>query len=333
MDIVGKIKKWLKNINLKENNRPLIFLVCLTISTILWLVSSLGDTYETTVLIPVKYTNLPENKVMIEAPPSHLKATIKANGFTLVRHKFHISVNPIDFNINALTNNAIEKNSTSTFRMITAQYISRLSDQVSSGIEIIDISPDTLFFRFDELVEKEVCIIPNVDLTFENQYFLYDSISFIPEKATVRGPKSILDTLTTVTTSYKKFRKLNTGIKKNISLKPIENVEFDRKKVQMEIPVSQYTEYNDKVAISKFNVPDSVNLVTFPGKVNVSCLVPIHNYQNISNSSFIVSVDYGNTDSMAKLLPVKIVSTPPYVKNITVYPTEVEYFIEAKNDN
>ncbi len=333
MNIFGKIKQWFKNTNLKENNRPFIFLICLTISTILWLISSLGETYETTVSIPVKYTDLPENKVMIDAPPSHLKSTIKANGFTLLRHKFRISVNPIDFNINALTNNAIEKNRTTTFRMITAHYISRLSDQVSSDIEIIDISPDTLVFRFDELVEKEADIIPNVDLTFDNQYFLYDSISFIPDKVTVKGPKSILDTLKTVKTSYKKFRKLNADIQKSISLQPIEAVEFDRKKVQMEIPVSQYTEYNEKVAISKFNVPDSVNLVTFPGKVNVSCLVSIHHYQNISNSSFIVSVDYGNTDSMASLLPVKIISTPPYIKNMTVYPTEVEYFIEAKNDN
>lgn len=319
------------NFNVKENSRPLIFLICLAISTVLWLISSLGKTYETSVSMPVRYSNLPENKVLINYPPSRLQVTIEASGFTLLRHKFRISVNPINFNIASLANNYL--GNPKALKLVTRNYIARLSNQLSSEISIIDISPDTLFFQLDELETKEVRINPNVSISFENQYFLYDSIKFNPERITVKGPKSIIDTLNSVFTKHKKYKNLNTTIKRNIAIEPVGQVEMIQKKVQMEIPVSQYTEYNEKISLSKINVPDSANLVTFPGLVNVSCLVSVHHYKNISTSSFILCVDYNDVNHESKLLPVKAVSKPPFIKNFAVYPTEVEYFIERKLDD
>lgn len=150
----GNIKKFLHSFNLKENNRPLIFLVCLLIATVLWLVKAMEKQYETTVSMPIEYTNLPRNKVLVTPPPSRLNVKLRASGFNLLRHKFGFILTPIDFNVNSFTDNEMEKSKLSDFYVLSGKYISQLSNQISPEITILHISPDTLFFHYKKLSEK-----------------------------------------------------------------------------------------------------------------------------------------------------------------------------------
>jgi len=150
----GNIKKILRNFNLKENNRPLIFLICLLIATLLWLVKALEKQYETTVSMPVQYTNLPGNRVLVNPPPSRLNVKLRAQGFELLRHKLGLSMSPIDLDVKTLIINTIDKKNSSDFYILSHQFISHISNQVNSEISILDISPDTLFFHFDKLSEN-----------------------------------------------------------------------------------------------------------------------------------------------------------------------------------
>ena len=149
----GNIKKFLRNFNLKENNRPLIFLICLLIATLLWLVKALEKQYDTTVSMPVQYTNLPENRVLVNPPPSRLNVKLRAQGFTLLRHKLGLSISPIDFDIKSLIINTVDKKNPTDFYILSDQFITHISNQVNSEITILDISPDTLFFHFEKLSE------------------------------------------------------------------------------------------------------------------------------------------------------------------------------------
>jgi hypothetical protein len=147
----GNIKKILRNFNLKENNRPLIFLVCLLIATFLWLVKAMEKQYETTVSIPVQYTNLPRNKILVNPPPSRFNIKLRANGFTLLRHKFGLILTPINFDVNSFTDNVMERSKLSDFFVLSDKYIPQISNLVSPEITILDISPDTLIFHYDKL--------------------------------------------------------------------------------------------------------------------------------------------------------------------------------------
>ncbi len=315
---------------MKENNRPFIFFICLIISSLLWLLTSLGKTYETTVSIPVRYTNLPQGKVFVGNPPSHLDLTLKAHGFVLLRHKFQLSVHPIDFNMESIAQSYFESARSNEFKLITDQYLHRLSSQFSSDITLIDLSPDTLYFHFDRLIEKEVEIIPSVDLSFQDPFFLFDSITFYPRSVRVTGPKTIIDTLQYITMKRQRYKDLNTSIKENVLLETYEYLSLSPSKALINIPVSQYTEYSGKVYVSKLNVPDSLTLITFPELISVRCLVSIHHYPNISPSSFILAVDFGSIVPGSGRLPVTRVSTPPFVKQFEFFPNEVEYVIETK---
>jgi hypothetical protein len=148
------IKKILRNFNIKENNRPLIFFVCLLIATVLWFVKAMEKQYESTVSMPVQYTNLPTNKVLINQPPSRLNLKLKAHGFTLFRYKFGLTITPINFNVKSFANITLKNNDLSDFYVLSDRYIPQIANQINSEVLILDISPDTLFFKFNTQFEK-----------------------------------------------------------------------------------------------------------------------------------------------------------------------------------
>lgn len=315
---------------LKENNRPFIFMICLFIAASLWFINAMEKQYENYVMIPVQFTNFPKNKNLISTPPSKLRAKIKARGFTLLRYKINASIYPVNFNIKSFTNSKFDNQIQGDLIILPDEYIYQITDQLDADISILDLYPDTIRFSFDNVIGKKVKVASNITTEFDNQYFMSDSIKFTPQSVTVTGPSSVLDTLKYIYTEDIKTGRLNSSFKKNISLKIYEDLDVTPEKVQVEIPVSQYTEYIEKVSVTKLNVPDSVNIVTFPGKVELNCIIALNQFKNISPSDFQISIDYNDIKPDSRQIPVKILKTPPNVRIIKYQPSSVEFIIERK---
>lgn len=331
---IHTIKKEFKSFNIKKNNRPVIFIICLLIATVLWLVSAMGKRYETTVSIPIQYTNLPSNKVLINTPPSKINVKMEAYGFTLLRHKIQLSINPINFNINQFTNKVMERSNDTTFVIDLQKYIPQISKQVSSEITIIEIFPEQIEFLFDKIITSKKAINHNFTLSFQPQFFLLDSVKFTPDSVSVTGPKSIVDTITAVLTKPKTYRELNASVKNSkIQIIPMPGLIIAPYKVAVEIPVSFYTEFSDQMQLVKYNVPDSINLITFPSHINVKCLVAIDQYSNLNSTSFILGIDYNNLNVNTNKFPIQVYRSPSYIKALNINPTEVDYLIQKKRND
>jgi hypothetical protein len=325
------IKKQIRLFNLKKDNRPVIFLLCVVVSSILWLVSVLGKSYEVEVGIPIRYTNLPKDKVLVNEPPHKINVMLKSYGFTLLRHKIQLTINPINFNVKQFTLNMMDDVNRNEFSLNLNQYLPQISKQVSSEVTLLKISPEIINFKFDQIVSAKKKVKHNFKLEFDTHYFLSDSISFDPDSITVSGPKSIIDSICCVETRQLVFNNINATVnKKNIKLQEIEQVQFDRKKIATNIPVSLYTEYNAEISIEKINVPDSVNMIILPPKVKVKCLVPVEKYANINNTSFIFSVNFEQLNSQSKKYTVNAVRVPQYIKSLNYTPLEVDYLLQKK---
>lgn len=319
-----------KKFDLKENSKPFIFIVCLFIASALWFINAMEKQYENTVMIPIEFTNLPKNKTLVNPPPKKLKARIKAKGFTLVRYKLSASIYPINFNIRSFTNNRMEKDNSQEFIILTDNYIPQITDQLNSDISILDLSPDTLLFLFDRIIESKKKVISNLDLSFENQHFQSDSIHFRPKYVTVKGPSSLVDSIEGIHTKPEKFENLNSTIQENVALEEIDQLEISPEKVIAEIPVSQYTEYIEKVVLTKKNIPDSLNVITFPGRVELNCIVSLDQFKKIKPTDFVVGIDYKDIKPGSKSISLKVFSTPTNTKIINIQPSTVEYIIEKK---
>jgi hypothetical protein len=316
--------------DLKKNNRLLIFLVCLIIATALWLIKALEKNYETTVTLSVRYVNIPQNNVLVNPPPLKFDVKVRSQGFILLRNKIALKFTPINIDVKPFMPVILGGKKLPKFTILSNELIPQISRQISQDITVLDISPDTLYFHYDYLTEKKVRVVSKIQIDCQNQYFLSDSVKITPSWITVRGPISIVDTLTEIATTAIKFNNLTTSVHSIVGLEEIKQLDYSVNKVSVEVPVSQFTEYNEKIVVSTFNIPDNLELITFPGKVSVSCLIAFDKFKTMNSSDFIIGVDYNDISPASNTLPIKISKKPEFIKSLKIQPIQVEYIIKKK---
>jgi hypothetical protein len=86
----------------RNNQRLIIFIICLILATILWFLNALSKNYTTQIAYPVRYIELPKNKFIINEPPSNLQLRVNAHGFTLLRYKLHMAFYPVELNVSEI---------------------------------------------------------------------------------------------------------------------------------------------------------------------------------------------------------------------------------------
>jgi len=65
-------------------NIPKTFFGFLTASVFFWLLINLSKEYDTTVVYDVEYTQLPQQKTLIQAPINKLSLKLKSSGYNLL---------------------------------------------------------------------------------------------------------------------------------------------------------------------------------------------------------------------------------------------------------
>ncbi|MEN6453991.1 MAG: hypothetical protein ABFD10_07015 [Prolixibacteraceae bacterium] len=313
---------------MKNNRKLAIYLVCVCIATIFWFLNALNKQYSVDLTFPVKYTNWPTNKILINNPPDHFALRVNSFGFTLLRYKLSLAFSPLIFNVNEFTAGKLELSARSEYAMPTRQFIGHLSEQVSNELNITDIHPDTLIFLFDKVTSRQVRVRPNVSFELKQQHFLNDMITTIPDSVLVSGPKSILDTLSFISTSYQHYKDVDHTIRQNIPLKEYKNLIMKTRRVLLEIPVEEYTEKLVTVPVTIKGLPPETRINLFPDKVNISFMIALSRFKEVDPGDFQVTADYEDIKNKLELLRLKIGTQPSYVHSVSLTPEQIEYLIE-----
>ncbi len=313
---------------MKNNRKLATYLVCVSIATFLWFLNALNKQYSVNLTFPVKYTNWPANKILVNHPPDHFVLSVNSFGFTLLRYKLSLAFSPLIFNVNELTEGKMESSAKSEYAIPTRPFISRLSEQVSNELNITEIHPDTLVFLFDKVISKPVKVRPNVSFELKQQHFLNDVVTTIPDSILVSGPKSILDTLSFINTTYQHYKNVDHTIRQNIPLEKYRNLAFKTDRVLLEIPVEEYTEKQLAVPVTIKDLPQGVQVNLFPDKVNVSFMIALSRFRDVDAGDFRISADYGEIKKKEELLHLKIDTQPPFIHSLSLSPEQIEYLIE-----
>lgn len=328
-------KNWLHTIQLIvrrarriNEGRIVIFVVCLAIATVFWFLNALSKEYSVDLAFPVRYTNMPANKVLANNPPKQFILKVNSYGFTILRHKLSMAFSPIIFNVNEFTGGRIENSDKTRFSIATRQFIKRLSGQVSNELQIVEIQPDTIYFEFDRLVKRQVKVKPDINYTFKKQFYASGSVFSEPDSIVIAGPESILDTLRYVETRAQSFGELDKTITQTIHLKEYDNLELEPKQVSVTIPLEEFTQKQLMVPIRVIDAPGDVIIKLFPERVKLSFLVGLSHFNEINEGQFVLTVPYADIESKKPVLGVSILSHPQYILSISVSPEQVEYLIE-----
>jgi YbbR domain-containing protein len=227
-----------------------------------------------------------------------------------------------------MTNDRMLDTKTSRFVFPSRQFLTELSYQMSNDMEIISMSPDTLFFGFGQLSQKRIKIKPKVNVDLKKQYQISGDIKTVPAEILVNGPRKMLDTIQFIYTRLKSYNAVDKTIQENIEIERVKELYFDRQSVDLTIPVEEYTEADQTVPVTLTDAPANIQIKLFPARVKISYLVSLSRFSEIHPEDFKLSVSYPDIEKGAQRLTVKANTVPSYLYDVKVSPEEIEYLIE-----
>ena len=321
----------LKKIRSRISREFLIYLFFLLIAVVVWYFNALNKNYTTDLRFKINYENLPDDKVLVNAPPGEITLTVNAQGFTLVKYQMSLRLYPLVVDASYSSLRHLPNAPEGSYYITTQTIFDLIDSQLSSDIRLGRISPDTLHFFFSEMVQKEVLVKSTIDLQYEKQFLPKGNLRLEPSTVTVSGPSAIVDTMKFVYTKAGKYKKLKDTLKASVALQPVDMLKYSEKEVTLIQPVEKHTEATLNVPIEAINLPEGLVMKTFPGTVMVNCMVAISEYEKLQAYQFRAVVDYNAIadirENQAKI-KVNLVKSPDYVSDVRFHPKNVEFIVE-----
>lgn len=301
-----------------------MFSVFLLISLLIWLLNALSKNYVTNIEYPLVYSDFPEEKVFVGEMPGNLNLRVNAHGYAILRYKTFGKSDPIQFKISAFNLSRPDDDSSGAY-ILTRYLRDQVALQLPAEIQLLEIRPDTLHFRFAEKVTRKFRIRPDIAYQVEKQFTVKDGIHLEPDSVEVTGPDVILDTMRYVFTVRTDLGMLSKDYSGRLKLKKTGDLEYEFSKVNCRIELERYTEVQFSIPIEVLNLPDSISLQTFPSRVQLTCNVGLSKYDRMEASPVRAVVDYSEITEKTNLLDVKLQNIPVYLISYEYYPKTVEF--------
>ena len=310
-----------KNRNNKMYHKFLLFII---LSVVFWFMTKLSKEYDSTLEYPVSYINLPEDKLLQEAPVEVIEIHVKTTGFKLISATFFPTELKID------VSNLNWKSSTDYYLLLSQQRLA-IQKQMKTGVEIDFFINDSIHFNLGKLKNKKVPVKPLLDLSYATGFELNGNITTVPDSILISGPESILDTIDFVSTKLLQIKKLNNSIDQTIEIERFSsdsNVKLQQKNIKIIANVEKYTEGTLEIPFEVLNLPENNIINTFPKVVKVTYKVALSDFNKIDFTSFLIHCDYqvSQKNNLSYLIPI-LVEKSPMVKYVRMSPMKIDYII------
>ena len=322
----NKIKNLIFDSNkgkIKLNERASIFFFCLVLATFFWFLSSLSKEYTTNLTIPLEYTSFNKGFILSEEPIDYIEIQVSGNGFELLGEQMSLNRNSLKVNLEEAM-----KLGENRFGIPTSKLKNKIYQYLDKDIRFERITSDSILFKTDKRVIRKLKVIPDVDLSFESSYNLMGEIIVNPITVEVSGPKSQLDSLQFITTDKLKFDDVNDSITLTYNFATNERfkaLDIVPEQISIIVPVDKFTEKSFEIPISWTK---DISIRTFPNKVKVVFLVPLTNYEQLTEQDIAATVNLEDGFQNKKKLKVNISGTPEFAKLLRIEPEKIEFIIK-----
>ncbi len=316
---------------IREGGNALIFLVFLFLSTCFWILNALQkDDYTTEVSYPVRFINDDDQELVNGSLKRDLEIRIRGGGFKILPYHLRQQFSAQSIEISNLRRVTVD--GVQGAYLNTDDYFKFIEGRLAVGIELLNISPDTLFVPLIDKKSKKVPVIISADLTLNQQCQLSGDMSVSPDSVLISGPADKVDTLKSIQTVNLVYEEVADTLVRNVQLEEIEGVAVDQKRVVVTIPVEPFTEARTKVAIDALNLPDSLVLKSFPSDVQVMYHIGLSR-PLYEQGDFKATIDFSTIeiDNLPRRLKVRLDEYPDDIHNMTYQPIFVEYLLEKKD--
>jgi len=290
-------------------------ILCLVLASGFWIFTSMNETYESEFDYQLEYTNAPKGKIAKVDLERLLKVKLKGKGWDLFSYLRRSKSNALKVNLSVIQDEAVSESD-----------INDLLDNEVSGnnINVIKFNPKEIPVSFEKKFSRKVPLILNTDLTFKEGYYQKGNIKIVPDSILVSGPESLVEEIKVWETDTLKLETLSKAVTKKIGLrKTKKNITFDNYLVNCEINVIQFTEKKLNIEVDLTNA-NLLNLLLIPSTVELKCMVPVDEYDNINEDDFSIVADYKNNKG-TDVINLTVARKPVFINQINFYPNQVDY--------
>lgn len=316
------IKKLKSEIVTSIKNRKInVFIIFLLSAFIILIFSKLSKEYTNTLVFNIDKVNVPQENVILNDSTAKLNITLKTHGFKWLNYYLKKPNISIDFSKDVYRKDSVFLWSKSKSYLNNTQF--------DKQVELLNITPDTLLFRFDVNLIKTVPVVLNSEITYSSGYDASSNYELKPDSIQVIGPKVLVENVESVITKKLILNDVRTDILENVELKLLKessDIKFSKSNVNLEATVEKFTEGTLKVPVSVVNVPKSIKLKYFPKEISVSFYVSLSNFNSIENKNFKIECDYNKIDN-SSFLTAELVEFPETVKNAKINQKRIEFIV------
>lgn len=320
--IWSKIKIFFQHIPWKK---ILTFSFFVILASIFWIIQVYRQKFETTLVIPIKYTNIPDSIIFENELPTEVNARIKDDGASLFKYYLLKRNDSLEINVR----NLIKESNNSVIQGTSFGQMIRGKLYMTS--ELISYSPARISYSYAILEQHKCPVIYDGYIDLPSGYIVDGDITVSPDSVMLYGSKSSLDTIAFVHTVADTIDQIISDTIINVRLKQIKGIRYNPAKVQISVPVDQFTTKTVDVPVTCINLPQNLKIKFFPSTVKISFSVGLKRFKDIDSSLFSVIVDYNEIANQKEpTVQVRIVDSPPYIRSMTPSPSEVEFVVEQE---
>lgn len=310
-----------------ENNTKISrsFIVFLITAVVIWFLITLSKVYTISISFPVKYSALSQDKILQNEPLKEIDILVKSTGFNILSTRFLNQT--IELNAGNLN-----KKSTFNYYLLIKNQKNKIQRQLRSGMEIQEISLDTIYLELGSLISKKVPLIPNLAIDYHVGYDLLDTEVIKPDSIVISGPEAYVDQIDEINLELLKLDDVKSDFSQKVKILRPEN--SNNLKVASEFAtisgrVEKFTEGVFEIPYKVLNLPEGVDVTSLHKTVKVYFVVGLSDFNKIDKNFFQVICDYtlSKENNLDYLVP-KVIVKPAFIKSFKVVPNKIDFLIQ-----
>lgn len=298
------------------------FLFFLFFAVVIWIFVQFSKQYNEVLEIPVKYVNIPPDKLLLEDAPQSIQLRMQENGFRIAWFSLFPPTLSIDLS------KAFAENGSLIY--VIDENRSEIQSQLEIDFDDNQFVRDALVLDYEQKQEKKLPVRSKVEIEYAVGYSAVEQLSIEPDSVRVSGPDNILDTLSGLQTFPLKLSKVKTDQNGFVFLDStsLPNVTFYRNKVKYSVDVEKFTEGKVQVPIELINVPQNLNVVIFPKETVLFFQVNLKDFSKVTASDFRVVADFANVRGEQDFLIPEVIKKPDFTSNIRLNEKKIQFIIK-----
>ncbi|MFO7448338.1 MAG: hypothetical protein R6W90_18405 [Ignavibacteriaceae bacterium] len=236
-----------------------IIIITFVFSFVLWFSISLSNDYYTNFDVPVKLVDFPSGYTTGTEIPKSVSVKLKGRGWKL-----------LTINLASESEYLVSVGKDSGRRYVNLYNFLIENQWLSSDIEVIEISPDTLSFYVEKIDSKKVAITPDLSLSFKPGFGMAERVKIFPDSTIVHGPASVVKTIYSVPTENLELGNLDKKTTETVNLKNQQGMNYQNGYVTVAINVQKIVDKDiDNINVEVMDVPPDRDVVLLPNKITV----------------------------------------------------------------